>query len=428
MTHRHLLLGTALLGLMFGFANHARAQYQNYIRTEEPAVSVDLSVLGLPAAPETAAVPPVSYGAAEPAEAVMQEPLPAAAPATDVYVAPPQKAILKPSVSTLGVEERAATPAVAKQPYQAYLTTAAPFIATPPAKGRHYIPSPSAIDGMTAAQLAALHATPPRPRKKPVATKKKLKDGIVLAASVQVEGPDGKLTPLVSEPPPPWTPGAPAAPPAEIAPDPHAEMTPPPTPAAETVPRPSLVEVPLAAPAEEDVPPPAMIGEPEKRVDMALPETAPAPAGPQESIESIAPPTAEEMHQLGERMEETPELVAEAPPPPEEGEMPVVPSVADLTLGFNGNSSDLTAETQKKLDAVIRQLRDITGGRLQVRGYATGEDGSKSSARRIALSRVLSVRSYLMDKGVKPTRVDVRAMGSETDRSPLDRVDLVFAR
>jgi outer membrane protein OmpA-like peptidoglycan-associated protein len=70
----------------------------------------------------------------------------------------------------------------------------------------------------------------------------------------------------------------------------------------------------------------------------------------------------------------------------------------------------------------------VDGGRLQVRGYAAGEDGSKSSARRIALSRALSVRSYLMDKGVKAKRVDVRAMGSETDRNPLDRVDLIFQR
>jgi outer membrane protein OmpA-like peptidoglycan-associated protein len=108
--------------------------------------------------------------------------------------------------------------------------------------------------------------------------------------------------------------------------------------------------------------------------------------------------------------------------------MPTVPTIADLSLGFSGNSSDLTAETQKKLDAVIHQMNEMTDGRLQVRGYATGEDGSTSSARRIALSRALSVRSYLMDKGIKPTRVDVRALGTETERSPLDRVDLIFVR
>lgn len=114
--------------------------------------------------------------------------------------------------------------------------------------------------------------------------------------------------------------------------------------------------------------------------------------------------------------------------PPIRNAMPVVPTLADLTLSFTGNSSDLTAEAQRKLNGVINQMDDTIEGRLQVRGYATGEDGSQSSARRIALSRTLAVRSYLMDHGVSPARVDVRAMGSETDRSPLDRVDLIFAK
>ncbi|TAL39363.1 MAG: OmpA family protein, partial [Alphaproteobacteria bacterium] len=142
------------------------------------------------------------------------------------------------------------------------------------------------------------------------------------------------------------------------------------------------------------------------------PQTSASPPAQFEAASAAAPVTA------------SPAVTA----PPEEMSMPVVPTMADLTLAFPGNSSDLTTETQKKLDSVIRQMKDMGEGRLQVRGFATGEDGSKSSARRIALSRALSVRSYLMDKGIKATRVDVRAMGSETERSPLDRVDLIFAR
>lgn len=114
--------------------------------------------------------------------------------------------------------------------------------------------------------------------------------------------------------------------------------------------------------------------------------------------------------------------------PPIRRAMPVVPTLADLTLSFTGHSSDLTSEAQRKLNNVIQQMGGSIEGRLQVRGYAAGEDGSQSSARRIALSRTLAVRSYLMDHGVNPARVDVRAMGSETDRSPLDRVDLIFAK
>lgn len=112
---------------------------------------------------------------------------------------------------------------------------------------------------------------------------------------------------------------------------------------------------------------------------------------------------------------------------PKTAAVPVVPTLADLTVSFQGNTSDLDADGMTKLDNIVAQLK-TAGSRLQVRAYATGEDGSKSSARRISLSRALSVRSYLMDKGIKPNRVDVRALGTDTDKSPLDRVDLVFAK
>ncbi len=105
-----------------------------------------------------------------------------------------------------------------------------------------------------------------------------------------------------------------------------------------------------------------------------------------------------------------------------------VPTMADLTLEFDGTSSELSDGTQQKLVNIIPLLKEDQSRRLAVHAYASGEDGSKSSARRISLSRALAVRSFLMDNGVKPTRVDVRALGLETDRKPLERVDLVFAR
>jgi outer membrane protein OmpA-like peptidoglycan-associated protein len=105
-----------------------------------------------------------------------------------------------------------------------------------------------------------------------------------------------------------------------------------------------------------------------------------------------------------------------------------VPTMDDLSLKFKGNASELDAQTQDKLRALLPLLSGDDHRRIQVRAYASGEKGSKSSARRISLSRALSVRSFLMDNGVKPARVDVRAMGTETDRAPLDRVDILFER
>ena len=169
------------------------------------------------------------------------------------------------------------------------------------------------------------------------------------------------------------------------------------------------------APVAADPLPEASPAAPVEQATPAVVETPAAPveaAAPRPSLEIVAPPLAD----------------VNAPSEPAEAAMPVVPIIDDLTLGFPGNSSDLNSESQRKLDAVIAQMKGMIEGRLQVRGYAAGEDGSQSSARRIALSRALAVRSYLMDKGIKPTRVDVKAAGSETDRQPLDRVDLIFAR
>lgn len=210
--------------------------------------------------------------------------------------------------------------------------------------------------------------------------------------------PAGK--PIVSAPPDVAAPVAPVRPAAPVVPRIAAQPVAPvvAAPLPETVP---VAPVETATPAAET---PAPAAQPE-----TSPETA---AQPRPSLEIVGAPLAD----------------VNAPSEAAEAAMPVVPVIDDLTLNFPGNSSDLTGESQKKLDAVIRQMADMIEGRLQVRGYATGEDGSQSSARRIALSRALAVRSYMMDKGIKPTRVDVKAAGNETDRQPLDRVDLIFAR
>lgn len=111
----------------------------------------------------------------------------------------------------------------------------------------------------------------------------------------------------------------------------------------------------------------------------------------------------------------------------EEVPIPAVPSKADLMLDFTDGGSELSGDMQKQLNIVARQLRDLQDGRLQIRAFAASGSGA-SDARRISLSRALAVRSYLMERGIKPVRLDVRALGSGTDESPADRVDMVFIK
>lgn len=59
---------------------------------------------------------------------------------------------------------------------------------------------------------------------------------------------------------------------------------------------------------------------------------------------------------------------------------------------------------------------------LQAFGGVKGDKGS--DARRLSLKRALAIRQVLIDDGVSPDRIDVRAMGGADDSGPADRVDV----
>jgi outer membrane protein OmpA-like peptidoglycan-associated protein len=59
---------------------------------------------------------------------------------------------------------------------------------------------------------------------------------------------------------------------------------------------------------------------------------------------------------------------------------------------------------------------------LQAFGGAPGDKGS--DARRLSLKRALAIRQILIEDGVSPDRIDVRAMGGADDSGLPDRVDV----
>jgi outer membrane protein OmpA-like peptidoglycan-associated protein len=180
-----------------------------------------------------------------------------------------------------------------------------------------------------------------------------------------------------------------------------------------------VTETPLAAPAQPRVLKPAL---PQKK-----PAITPPPVEPEmEPVQETAIPQTKPPRRIL-KDEEAPETLEEEPRKADRAPS-IVPSLEELTLNFDGNICDVDGTGAEKLDNIIAQMKQMPDLRLQVRAYATGEDGTNSSARRISLSRALAVRAYLMDNGIKPIRVDVRALGTETDKTPLDRVDLVFVR
>ena len=99
---------------------------------------------------------------------------------------------------------------------------------------------------------------------------------------------------------------------------------------------------------------------------------------------------------------------------------------AEMAVIFGKDSSELTPSAEKNLNDMIARLKQMPTMRIQLRAYAQLGDSTAGNARRLSLSRGLMVRSYLAEKGIKPSRIDVRALGSETAQTPADRVDIVY--
>jgi outer membrane protein OmpA-like peptidoglycan-associated protein len=94
------------------------------------------------------------------------------------------------------------------------------------------------------------------------------------------------------------------------------------------------------------------------------------------------------------------------------------------SLFFDGNETELTPAHTDLMQSLMPKASQ--GRRFQIIGYATGQDGASSSARKISLSRALALRQFFIEHDVDPVDIDVRALGAETDRTPIDRVDIVF--
>ena len=112
--------------------------------------------------------------------------------------------------------------------------------------------------------------------------------------------------------------------------------------------------------------------------------------------------------------------------PPSVALPPAAAAGAGPRLVFGAGSSELPAGADSTLKDMAQRLNADDSLRLQVVAYADGTPEQASQARRLSLSRALTVRSYLISQGVRSTRIDVRALGSRATDGPPDRVDLLI--
>jgi outer membrane protein OmpA-like peptidoglycan-associated protein len=106
---------------------------------------------------------------------------------------------------------------------------------------------------------------------------------------------------------------------------------------------------------------------------------------------------------------------------------PAMTRLTSLRLLFGEESVALSEETELELQALAGYLDNNRDQRVQLLAYAGAADRVGSRARRLSLSRALAVRAFLADKGIEPTRIDIRPLGSEVEDGPADRVDVLPA-
>lgn len=98
-----------------------------------------------------------------------------------------------------------------------------------------------------------------------------------------------------------------------------------------------------------------------------------------------------------------------------------------LSLEFKPEQTDMPSDMKTVIESdILPKLNSDKYSRLQILSYASPAKEGQSSARRISLARGLSIRAYMLTKGVQPSRIDIRALGENTTEKPLDRVDLMI--
>jgi outer membrane protein OmpA-like peptidoglycan-associated protein len=127
----------------------------------------------------------------------------------------------------------------------------------------------------------------------------------------------------------------------------------------------------------------------------------PAPKAPPKKLASAAPPPASSSGEAG-LTKRSVILFAKDAADPAEGALKSIGFLAsDLNAAMTGPAS-----------------------RVELQAYGGGHGDKGSDARRLSLKRALAIRQILIDDGVSPDRIDVRAMGGTDDSGPADRVDV----
>ena len=314
-------------------------------------------------------------------------------------------------------------------------------------------PKGQSLKGSTASKKPTTHKYTHKKTHKAAAPK------VVEKAAVPeevVKAPPAPVAPPAVHPAPPVAPPAPpVAPPAPPV-TPHAAMTPPPPPAGAVAPPPSAGAVPPPPPpviAAPPPPPPVGAVPPPPPPVGAVPPPPPAGAVPPPPPPPPAPPAPAAEHpaiMITPPPAAPAAPVAPAKPEAKAPEAPAIPAVnpavnatekameapkpaaaatgtPSMSIEFKATETSVPLSVSEPLNKLAKQLIQNESQRLTLIAYASSSGDQVSTARRVSLSRALSVRAFLIDAGVANLRINVQAEGDKNPGGNPDRVDLFVA-
>ncbi len=98
-----------------------------------------------------------------------------------------------------------------------------------------------------------------------------------------------------------------------------------------------------------------------------------------------------------------------------------------VRLGYPVAQTDLSPSAQAQLETLVAEVGGNDRLRLRLAAYANAGAGSPAKARRTSIARALAVRGFLIERGIKASRIDLRALGNTAGAAEADRVDVVVA-
>ena len=95
-----------------------------------------------------------------------------------------------------------------------------------------------------------------------------------------------------------------------------------------------------------------------------------------------------------------------------------------ILVSFNPEDKELQEKAVLKLNKIVRIMNLNKNQRLELTAYSSEDSASK--ARRMSLMRALTIRSFLIKRGISRSKLNVKALGNNTGIGPVDRVDIIL--